>query len=151
MPLETAAQIGRAVGPIGERVAWLDTETTGLAGGTGTYVFLVGIGAVEDGNFVLTQYYMRDLGGEIEMLEALAEHLRRFDAIVTFNGSRFDLPLLQTRFLLSRLRHDFEQSEHLDVMSLARRLWYRRLVATAWPCSSRWSSRWTASWTWPAG
>ncbi len=127
MPLETAAQIGRAVGPTGERVAWLDTETTGLAGGTGTYVFLVGIGAVEDGNFVLTQYFMRDLGGEIDMLEALAEHLRRFDALVTFNGSRFDLPLLQTRFLLSRLRHDFEQSEHLDVMSLARRLWYRRL------------------------
>lgn len=127
MPLEAAAQIGRAVGPTGERVAWLDTETTGLAGGTGTYVFLVGIGAVEDGHFVLTQYFMRDLGGEIDMLEALAEHLRRFDALVTFNGSRFDLPLLQTRFLLSRLRHDFESSEHLDVMSLARRLWYRRL------------------------
>ena len=127
MPLETAAQIGRVVGPPGEHVAWLDTETTGLAGGTGTYVFLVGIGAVEEGDFVLTQYFLRDLGGEVEMLQALADHLRRFDALVTFNGSRFDLPLLQTRFLLSRLRHDFEGSAHLDLMTLARRLWYRRL------------------------
>lgn len=127
MPLETAAEIGRAVGPHGDRVAWLDTETTGLAGGTGTYVFLVGIAAVDDGQFGLTQYFLRDIGGEIEMLEALAEHLGQFDALVTFNGSRFDLPLLQTRFLLSRLPCDFDVREHLDVMSLARRLWYRRL------------------------
>lgn len=127
MPLAAAAQIGRAAGPDGERLAWLDTETTGLAGGTGTYVFLVGIGAVEDADFVLTQYFLRDLGGESEMLQALAGHLRRFDALVTFNGTRFDLPLLQTRFLLSRLRADFESTPHLDVMTLARRLWYRRL------------------------
>lgn len=127
MPLEAAAQIGRVVGPRGERIAWLDTETTGLAGGTGTYVFLVGIGAIEDGEFVLTQYFLRDLAGEVEMLQSLLEHLRRFDALVTFNGTRFDLPLLQTRFLLSRLRHDFEESEHLDLITLARRLWHRRL------------------------
>lgn len=127
MPLAAAAQIGRAAGPEGERLAWLDTETTGLAGGTGTYVFLVGIGAVEDGDFALTQYFLRDLGGEAKMLEALAAHLARFDALVTFNGTRFDLPLLQTRFLLSRLRPAFEATPHLDMMTLARRLWHRRL------------------------
>lgn len=127
MPLDAAAALGRAVGPEATRVAWLDTETTGLAGGTGTYVFLVGIGAVDDGDFVLTQYFLRHLSAETEMLEALSDHLRTFDGLVTFNGARFDLPLLQTRFLLSRIRHDFEDAPHLDVMTLARRLWHRRL------------------------
>ena len=127
MPLDAAAAMGRVVGPEATRVAWLDTETTGLAGGTGTYVFLVGIGTVDDGDFVLTQYFLRHLSAETEMFEALRDHLRTFDGLVTFNGARFDLPLLQTRFLLSRVRHDFEDAPHLDVMSLARRLWHRRL------------------------
>lgn len=128
LPLASAAHLGcAAVGPPGERIAWLDTETTGLAGGTGTYVFLVGVGTVEDGEFVVTQYFLRDLGGESAMLQALSERLRHFDALVTFNGTRFDLPLLQTRFLLSRLRAAFEPASHLDLMTLARRLWYRRL------------------------
>jgi len=127
LPLEAAAQIGRAVGPPGERIAWLDTETTGLAGGTGTYVFLVGIGEIDGGEFVVTHYFLRDLGGEAAMLRAVAGSLREYDALVTFNGTRFDLPLLQTRFLLSRLPYDFEAHPHLDLMTLARRLWYRRL------------------------
>jgi len=127
LPLEAAAAMGRTVGPDAGTVAWLDTETTGLAGGTGTYVFLVGIAAIEDGEFVLTQYFLRHLSAEAEMLGALRDHLRHFDGLVTFNGARFDLPLLQTRFLLSRIRHQFEDAPHLDVMSLARRLWYRRL------------------------
>jgi len=127
LPLAAAAQIGRAVGPPGDRLAWLDTETTGLAGGTGTYVFLVGIASIEDGEFVVTHYFLRDLGGERAMLQAVADGLRQYDALVTFNGTRFDLPLLQTRFLLSRLRYDFEACRHLDLMTLARRLWHRRL------------------------
>jgi len=59
--------------------------------------------------------------------QVATDHLRTFDGLVTFNGARFDLPLLQTRFLLSRIRYDFEDAPHLDVMSLARRLWHRRL------------------------
>lgn len=127
MPLGDAAQCGRTVGPDGERIAWLDTETTGLAGGTGTYVFLIGLGAVEDGQFVLTQYFLSHLAHEAEMLETISQDLRRYDALVTFNGTRFDLPLLQTRFLLSRMRPTFDTEAHLDLMTLARRLWYRRL------------------------
>lgn len=127
MPLETAVRWGRTAGPEGEPVAWLDTETTGLAGGTGTYVFLIGIASVEDSCMALTQYFLRDLAGEPEMLQAVGEHLSRFDALVTFNGTRFDLPLLQTRFLLCRMRPELEAGSHLDLMTMARRLWYRRL------------------------
>lgn len=127
LSLDDAAALGRAVGPDAARVAWLDTETTGLAGGTGTYVFLVGVGTIDDGDFALTQYFLRHLSAEAEMLEAVREHLHPFDGFVTFNGARFDLPLLQTRFLLSRVRWEFADVPHLDVMSLARRLWHRRL------------------------
>ncbi len=126
MPLRTALAQGRTLGPPGASIGWLDTETTGLAGGTGTYVFLIGIGTIEDGAFFVTQYFLADLGAEAAMLEAVGEHLRRLDALVTFNGTRFDLPLLQTRFLLSR-RESLEERPHLDLMTTARRLWYRPL------------------------
>ncbi len=126
MPLRTALAQGRTLGPPGASIGWLDTETTGLAGGTGTYVFLVGIGTIEDGAFFVTQYFLADLGAEAAMLAAVGEHLRRLDALVTFNGTRFDLPLLQTRFLLSR-RESLDERPHLDLITTARRLWYRPL------------------------
>lgn len=125
--LADSVEVGRAAGPPGASVAWLDTETTGLAGGTGTYVFLIGVATVDDGGISLTQYFLRDLAAEPEMLDDVRTHLQRFDALVTFNGTRFDLPLLQTRFLLCRIRADLETTQHLDVMGLARRLWHRRL------------------------
>src|SRR5713226_3732507 len=125
--LADAVEVGRAAGPAGTSIAWLDTETTGLAGGTGTYVFLIGVATVDDGSILLTQYFLRDLAAEPAMLDVVGDHLRRFDALVTFNGTRFDLPLLQTRFLLCRMRADIETESHLDVMNLARRLWHRRL------------------------
>lgn len=125
--LAAAVEVGRVAGPPGTSVAWLDTETTGLAGGTGTYVFLIGVATVDDGAIGLTQYFLRDLAAEPEMLDAVGTHLHRFDALVTFNGTRFDLPLLQTRFLLCRRRVDIEAVSHLDVMTLARRLWHRPL------------------------
>ena len=127
MPLGDAVERGRVVGPDGGAIGWLDTETTGLAGGTGTYVFLVGIGAIEDRMFVVTQYFLADLAAEAEMLRAVGDHLRRLDALVTFNGARFDLPLLQTRFLLSRQREYLDDRPHLDLITYARRLWHRPL------------------------
>lgn len=125
--LGEAVDRGRSLGPQGRAVGWLDTETTGLAGGTGTYVFLIGIGTVEDGTFVVTQYFLADLAAEAEMLRAVGDHLRRLDALVTFNGTRFDLPLLQTRFLLSRQQEPLGGRAHLDLITHARHLWYRPL------------------------
>src|SRR3970040_3093093 len=90
-PLGDAVERGRVVGPNGGAIGWLDTETTGLAGGTGTYVFLVGIGAIEDRMFVVTQYFLADLAAEPEMLQGVGGHLRRADPLVTFNGCGFRL------------------------------------------------------------
>ena len=107
--------------------AFLDVETTGLAGGTGTYVFLVGLGTFEDGSFRLRQFFLADLPGERAMLAAVAEALTGCRALVSFNGRHFDLPLLETRLTLSRLPTLPPGLPHLDLLYPARRLYRRRL------------------------
>src|SRR5262249_39693229 len=108
------------------RLLFLDTETTGLAGGTGTYAFLVGVGFFDTDGFEVRQYFMRDLDEEAALLAALDSLFRDFDGIVTYNGTGFDLPLLETRFVLAR-RHWSDDRLHLDLLRAARRLWSTRL------------------------
>jgi uncharacterized protein YprB with RNaseH-like and TPR domain len=107
--------------------AFLDTETTGLAGGTGTYAFLVGVGSIDAEGFRLRQFFMRDYGEEPSLLARLAEYLARFDVLITYNGKAYDQPLLETRFRMVRARHPFARLEHLDLLFGARRLWKLRL------------------------
>jgi uncharacterized protein YprB with RNaseH-like and TPR domain len=109
------------------RWAFLDTETTGLAGGSGTYAFLVGIGSVEEDGFRVRQFFMRDYGEEASQLHAVAEYLQRFDVLITYNGKTYDQPLLETRFRMCRARHPFSRMEHLDLLFGARRLWKQRM------------------------
>jgi len=112
--------------PAGPRLLYLDTETTGLAGGTGTYAFLVGVGFFDGETFEVRQYFMRDLDEEPALLAALDPLLRDMDGLVTYNGTGFDLPLLETRFVLARRRWP-EAAFHLDLLPAARRLWSGRL------------------------
>jgi hypothetical protein len=105
-----------------EALVFLDTETTGLAGGTGTYAFLVGAGFVAGDRFVLEQYFMRDFDEEPALLAALDPLLARAGGLVTFNGSGFDVPLLETRFVLARRRWPAPLA-HLDLLRPARRVW----------------------------
>lgn len=109
------------------RVVFLDTETTGLAGGSGTYAFLVGIGYFRAGNFIIQQYFMRDFHEERLLLIALQKVLSRFAGVVSYNGKCFDLPLLETRFICSRLANPLPDPIHLDLLFPSRRLWKRRL------------------------
>ncbi len=97
------------------RAVVIDVETTGLAGGTGTYAFLIGCGWVEDGALRVEQYFMRDQADEPALLAHLAEQLRRFDWVVTFNGASFDIPLLETRFIMNRMRAGIAARGSLDV------------------------------------
>ncbi len=113
------------------RFAFLDTETTGLAGGTGTYAFLVGLGTFEDGEFVLRQCFMRDIPEERAMLEVVCEVLERSRGLVTFNGRAFDWPLLETRFAMNRRPAPPVVPPHLDLLLPARRLWRLRLRSCA--------------------
>jgi uncharacterized protein YprB with RNaseH-like and TPR domain len=125
---EVLALLTRAEAPPPDisRLVFLDTETTGLAGGTGTYAFMVGAGFFDDGAFEVRQYFMRDLDEEPALLAALDALFQRFEGIVTYNGGGFDLPLLETRFVLGRRRWR-DQMFHLDLLPAARRLWRDRL------------------------
>jgi uncharacterized protein YprB with RNaseH-like and TPR domain len=119
--LSLVSRLGEAA-PDPRGLLFLDTETTGLAGGTGTYAFLVGAGRFEEGRFVVTQYFMRDFHEEPAVLEALAPLLDRATGVVTFNGGGFDLPLLETRFILGRRRWPAALN-HVDLLHPARRVW----------------------------
>lgn len=121
----------RISNPGGENVVFLDTETSGLAGGTGTYAFLVGIGYRTQAGFELVQFFMRDPGQEAALLAALSQWLSRFSAVVTFNGKSFDVPLLNTRYVINGLSSPFQAYEHLDVLQIARKLWRDRLPSRA--------------------
>jgi uncharacterized protein YprB with RNaseH-like and TPR domain len=105
---------------------FLDTETTGLAGGSGTYAFLIGIGRITPQGFRVRQFFMREFGEEASQLSAVFEHLKEFDVVITYNGRTFDQPLLETRFRMMRQRSPFSTLEHLDLLHGARRLWKLR-------------------------
>jgi uncharacterized protein YprB with RNaseH-like and TPR domain len=106
-----------------KRVLYLDTETTGLSGGTGTVAFLVGLAHYDDAaeSFVLEQLLLRELGEEAPMLELVRERIARASALVTFNGKAFDLPLLSARAIMNRLP-PFPVRPHLDLLHVARRV-----------------------------
>jgi uncharacterized protein YprB with RNaseH-like and TPR domain len=118
---------GAVAGSRPDRWAFLDTETTGLAGGTGTYAFLVGVGRITDEGFRVRQFFMRDLCEEHSLLWGLEQHLRQFDVLITYNGKAYDEPLLETRYRMARRRPPFSRLVHLDLLYGARRLWKLRL------------------------
>lgn len=128
-PLVLAARDGEFAEFDTARALFIDTETTGLAGGTGTYAFLVGVGYVDGSDFTVRQYFMRDLSEEKPMMAALAELFAAHDWSVTYNGRSFDLPLLRTRFIMSRQRPRIDHMGHLDLLHSARRLWGRSPLA----------------------
>lgn len=109
------------------KTVFLDTETTGLAGGAGTYIFLVGVGYFEGDRFCVRQYFMRDFNEERALLSALNDLLTNFKAVVTYNGKTFDLPLMKSRYIMSGMKMSLEDPYHFDLLYPARRLWKRRL------------------------
>jgi uncharacterized protein YprB with RNaseH-like and TPR domain len=102
---------------------FLDTETTGLAGGTGTYPFLVGIAWWDAGGLEVEQFFMREHSEEHSLLVALAERIAERRVLVTFNGKSFDWPLLETRYRMTRKIKPPVPRAHLDFLHPARNLW----------------------------
>ncbi len=124
------ARLARDEGFLGadlRSLAFIDTETTGLAGGAGTLVFLVGVGVCVGDQFVLRQYFLRDPSEEQALLTALVADLAPRTGWVTFNGRAFDMPLLETRLTLNRQRGALGRRPHLDLLAPARRLYRGRL------------------------
>ncbi len=111
------------------RLGFFDIETTGLAGGTGTYVVLAGIGTFERDGFRLRQYFLADVAAERAMLGLLAEDLARCDGLVTYNGRAFDVPVTDARLTLVRLPAIGGGRPHLDLLHSVRRLYRHRMQA----------------------
>jgi len=134
LPAEIVAQVARDDALAGvnlRRACFLDTETTGLSGGAGTMAFMVGLGYFDETGFRLRQYFLRDPGDEPAMVEALAEILPQFEALVSFNGRGFDVPILENRFILARIPPPTTGMPHLDLLPPARRLWRHHLPSCA--------------------
>lgn len=117
------------VQPSPSEIAYIDTETTGLAGGTGTYTFLIGVGVFQDGSFVLKQFFMRDPAEESAQLAALESFLSPIRILVSYNGKSFDLPRLFTRYRAHHWPPPLQNISHIDLLHIVRRLWKQRLIS----------------------
>lgn len=125
------------------RWMFLDTETSGLAGGTGTWVFLVGCLTIdkvasdtgEPIEFVLHQYLLTRLDAEAAYLDALRCEFERSELMLSYNGKTFDLPLLASRFRLAGQSLSVSAIAHLDLLFYTRRafsgIWPNCRLATA--------------------
>lgn len=110
-----------------ERWLFLDTETTGISGGTGTYAFLIGIAWWDAGGLQVEQLLMRDFSEEHSVLDELARRIAERPVLVTFNGRTFDWPLLENRYLMTRRIPVPKLAAHLDLLHPARAVWKLRL------------------------
>jgi uncharacterized protein YprB with RNaseH-like and TPR domain len=106
---------------------FLDTETTGLMGGTGTFPFLIGLGWFEANRFITCQLFARDFSEEGAMLRYLSKVASGKRFLVTFNGRAYDLNLLATRFVLNRAQDTLTGMPHIDLFHPSRRIFAHRL------------------------
>jgi hypothetical protein len=111
-------------------VLFLDTETTGLSGGTGTYIFLIGVAHFAGNELVLRQHMLLDLGAEREFIEGLKTEIEPFRACASYNGKAFDIPIIRTRFVMAIRSELTVDDSHLDLLHPARRLWRDRFGST---------------------
>lgn len=111
------------------KTIFFDLETTGLAGGAGTFAFLVGLGHLEADHIVVRQYLLPDFNHEWLLLKYVQQAFQAFRYTGTFNGKSFDIPLLKNRFLMNRMIPVLEDMRHIDILHIARRIWRDRLPA----------------------
>jgi uncharacterized protein YprB with RNaseH-like and TPR domain len=108
-------------------IAYVDTETTGLAGGAGTYVFAAAVARPIDCGLRVAQLFLPEPGMESAFLDALRTELEPADGIATFNGGSFDLPVLRTRWVMARMPGELTLATHVDLLTLVRALYRHRL------------------------
>lgn len=106
-----------------ENVLFLDTETSGLSGGTGTYIFMVGLGWFENNDFIISQVFLKDPSEELAFLETLVRLTNRFQTVVTYNGKSFDIPIMRSRLIQNQFSPDLVSWQHVDILQLVRQIW----------------------------
>lgn len=116
-----------ALDPNPGSVAYVDTETTGLTGGAGTYVFAAAVATPIESGLRVAQLFLPNPGREAAFLHALREELEPAVALATFNGGSFDLPVLRTRWVMARMQGELTHAPHVDLLTLVRALYRHRL------------------------
>lgn len=127
LQIKKLCNVANVDAPEPDKILFFDTETTGLAGGTGVFAFLVGLGFVSGSRFLVIQLFMPGFGDEPALLEMLSDFAKPFTHIASFNGKMFDLPLLTTRFSFLRVENTMIDKPHLDLLHLSRPVWKRKL------------------------
>lgn len=108
---------------------FIDAETTGLAGGAGSFAFLIGLGYWESSGFTILQIFLPSPDLEATMLSFTTDFVSTYKNIISFNGRSFDIPLLNSRFILNQLPSPFIGLGHIDLLILARKIWRKRLAS----------------------
>ena len=116
-----------ALEPNPGRFAYIDTETTGLSGGTGTYVFAAAVATPIECGLRIAQFFLAEPSGEPAFLHALREEIEQAPAVASFNGGSFDLPILRTRWVMARMPGELTRAPHVDLLTLVRSLYRHRL------------------------
>ena len=125
LKIDALSQVGLAAQP--RDLLFLDVETTGLNGGTGTLAFLIGVARIRDERVVVRQYFLTRPHFEPAMLAGLTKFADGVEQIVTYNGSSFDIPLLQSRYTMARQSSPIVELPHLDLLHSTRRFYSRSL------------------------
>jgi len=107
-------------------ILFLDTETSGLGGGTGTFAFMIGLGYFERSAFRVEQLFIHNPAEEASMLTELIRIVSGFKAVLTYNGKTFDIPLLNNRYILNGLSTPFSDLIHIDLLQITRKIWSNR-------------------------
>jgi uncharacterized protein YprB with RNaseH-like and TPR domain len=105
---------------------FFDTETTGLAGGTGTRAFMIGAADWHGGSLRVRQLFIASMAAEAAMLREFAGWLAPGTVLASYNGRSYDAPLLRTRYRLARLPDPLHGLDHLDLLHPSRRRWRGR-------------------------
>lgn len=125
----TARTVGRLAAPVAPHsLLFLDTETTGLAGGTGTVAFVVGLAWIEGSAVRVVQWLLTGFAGERELLDRVASRVAGTRVLVSFNGKSFDVPLLKARARLIGCPFPIQNCTHVDLLHAT-----RRLLHAGWP------------------
>jgi uncharacterized protein len=108
-------------------IAYLDTETTGLSGGTGTYVFAAAVARPIECGLRLAQVFLPQPGMEPAFLQTLVEEIAPAAGLAGFNSGSFDLPVIRNRWVMARMHGEFDHPPHIDLLTLVRSLYRHRM------------------------
>ncbi|HEX7063633.1 MAG TPA: ribonuclease H-like domain-containing protein [Bacillales bacterium] len=107
-----------------DELLFFDTETTGLGGGVGNTIFLIGCGRLLGDRVVVKQFFLPTPSDEVALYQAFLTDVKDLKNLVTYNGKAFDWPQIKTRHtFLREAVPNLPAFGHFDLLHASRRLW----------------------------